>query len=478
MAFWARMGKRLREAFAALVGGLSGRLLLLTVGFVLVSEVLVYAPSLARYYDELLAQRLAAAQIAVLAIEEQGREVSPELRRELLANAGVSLVAMRRNDQHQLFLADETPRKADVTYDLRDRDFFDQLLNLVDAIAAPSGRFVRVQGVPRLGGGQYIEVIMDEAPLRAEFFAYARRVFFISLAISLLAAALVYLSVRYVFVRPIQRLSTKMLAFRKRPEDARSIMTPSGRADEIGQAETTLAEMQTDLRAALHQKAHLAALGTAVAKINHDLKNMLTSAQLASDRLAASDDPEVKKLGQRLVGAIDRAVALAANTLKYGKAEGALPRRDRFALKPFVAEMASALSEGADGVRIENRVEHGLVIDADRDQLYRMLSNLARNAVQVMEAQGAGRLVVGARRANGAVTIDVIDTGPGIPDSVRAKLFEPFAAPARPGGTGLGLAIAKELAMAHGGDIALVETGPSGTFFRIVIPDREQDAAL
>ncbi|MEI9891304.1 MAG: histidine kinase dimerization/phospho-acceptor domain-containing protein [Caulobacteraceae bacterium] len=96
-----------------------------------------------------------------------------------------------------------------------------------------------------------------------------------------------------------------------------------------GPREAELDRMQTDLRAALSSRARLAALGEAVAKINHDLRNMLTSAQIASERLALSGDPSVAAALPRLERALDRAAALASNVLDYGKSEERAPSRPR-----------------------------------------------------------------------------------------------------------------------------------------------------
>ncbi len=125
-----------------------------------------------------------------------------------------------------------------------------------------------------------------------------------------MTAALVYLSLQWLLVRPMRRMTASMTRFREDPEDASRMIVPSGRADEIGLAESELAVMQETVRQALGQRARLAALGTAVTKINHDLRNILSTARLVTDGLTASAAPEVRRLAPRLIDAIDRAVAL------------------------------------------------------------------------------------------------------------------------------------------------------------------------
>ena len=277
-------------------------------------------------------------------------------------------------------------------------------------------------------------------------------------------------------VRPMRRLTLNMVAFRADPEDASRSLSASNRQDEIGIAETELARMQHELRAALTQKTRLAALGVAVSKISHDLRNILATAQLISERLAGSSDPRVRQILPRLVASIDRAIALCTQSLKFGRAEEPPPRRSVVALAPLVDEVGESLALRADGpVRWRNQVANGLSVDADRDQLFRVLVNLGRNALQAIEVDG--EISVSAWREGSGILIDVADSGGGLSNAAREHLFEPFRGGARAGGIGLGLAIARDLVRAHGGDIALVETGPRGTRFRLRLPARQTGMA-
>lgn len=452
---------------------LSRRLFLLTTAFVLLAEVLIYFPSAARQYHDVLAGRLASAQIAVLALDEvRDTELSPTLRNELLANAGVKLVALKRNNTRRLYLAQTPPPEVDVEIDLRRASLPELMWASVDCIWFGEGRTLRVQGMPRLGGGDFIEILVDETPISQDMFTYSIRMLFLSLVIAFVTSGLVFATLFYSFVRPMQRVTQSMVRFQERPDDAQRIIAPTNRHDELGQAERVLSTMQTELRQALQQREHLAALGTAVAKIQHDLRNILASAQLASDRLASSNDPTVKVLAPRLVQSIDRAIALATNTLKYGRAEEAAPRRSRQPLLAIADEaMHAALAAGDGRTGWNNAFDPNLLIDADGEQLLRIILNIGRNAVQALEGREGAAITLSAERRNGAVTIDLGDNGGGIPEEGLKHLFEPFARKGRTGGTGLGLAIARELARGHGGDVVLLRTGPEGTTFRITIPD-------
>jgi signal transduction histidine kinase len=318
-----------------------------------------------------------------------------------------------------------------------------------------------------------IETIINEAPLRAAMLDYSGRIMALSILISLITASLVYLSLHWLFVRPMRAITASMITFRDNPEDARRVVTPSGRSDEIGVAQHELADMQIELRAALQQKARLAALGTAVTKINHDLRNILATARLVSDHISASEDPKVRHIAPTLLGAIDRAVKLCSETLSFSREGIPLPALDRFDLHVLVEELSAEPWEALEtGVVLKNRVAGGFEVYADRNQLFRVLSNLVRNGYEA----GAGTVTVEARMRDGAAEIDVSDDGPGLPEKVRRTLFQPFAGSSRVGGTGLGLPIARDLLRGHGGTIELEKTGPEGTMFRLLLPVEQEEA--
>ena len=270
-----------------------------------------------------------------------------------------------------------------------------------------------------------------------------------------------------------------MMRFAANPEDASRVIKPSTRTDEIGTAEHQLARMQRELAQVLHQKTRLAALGLAVSKVNHDLRNMLANAQLISDRFQDSTDPTVQRFAPKLIGSLDRAIRLCTDTLRFGRAEEEPPQRRRIALRPLIEDVGEGL-----GLPVANRINFvagvpdDMIVDADPDQMFRVFTNLIRNAVQVLDAapprEGAAseEIHVSAERAGQVSHVTVSDTGPGIPEQARLHLFEAFQGSVRKGGTGLGLAICAEILRAHGGTIELARSGPDGTAFRLSIPDR------
>lgn len=481
--------KRRAESLAGklpLTASLSGRLLLLTIAFVMLAEILIYVPSIANFRVGWFEERLAAAQIASLALEAtMSDEITPELEEELLNNAGVLQVVLHRDQTRMLMLAKQALPMIDASYDLRDASAIELIYDAFVTLGRGGNRTIMVKGMPEHGGGVLIEVTISEDMLHSAMLTYSRNILTLSIIISLLSAVLIFLSLRNILVKPMRNITESMVKFREKPEDADRIIRPHSHVQEMRIAEEELAAMQTELRNSLQQKTHLAALGLAVSKINHDLRNILASAQLLSDRLSLSDDPKVQSVAPKLVSSIDRAVDLTTNTLKYGKAEEPPPRKTDINLADLVNDVGTHMGLPESG-RIEwsNRVPPDLKVKADTDQLFRVLLNLGRNAAQAIEsrdsADGIDKIEVAAHRetidGRARLHIKVSDTGPGIPDAAKQHLFEAFTSSRRQGGTGLGLAIAKELTEAHGGTIELLSSDQDGTVFRITLPDGNGEA--
>ena len=458
---------------------LSGRLLALTIVTVMLIQVAIFAPSLSRFRADWLNDRLMMAQLASLAIlaTPEGM-LDRALEEELLARAGVESIVLRRGGARALVLSQLIPQEIDETIDLRDQHWLDFFLDTVNTLLVDGDRNIRVIGRPYPDSSDEVEVTLRASPLKGDMAEYARRTLWLSIGLSAVVAGLVYLFAQRLFLRPVGRMIENMAAFRQDPEDIARVMRPTSRIREIAEAERALEGMETDIRDALRQRARLAALGQAVAKISHDLRNMLASAQLMAERFETSKDPLVRRVGPKLIASLGRAIALCEGTLRYGKAEEAEPEPRRIALAALVEEVGENVfpdDPAASGVSFENRTPEGLVIAADPDQMYRVLSNLCRNARQAMETtRRGGRVSVGARETADGFEIDVADDGPGLPEKARENLFKPFSGGARKGGAGLGLAIAHELTALQGGALSLITSTTRGTTFRISLPRATQ----
>jgi signal transduction histidine kinase len=464
--------------------GLSGKVLVLTVLFVMIGEVLIFLPSIANFRITWLRERVATAEIAALAAEAapDGR-ISDKLRLELLKGAKVRVVSLKRNQVNEIILRDDSNRVIERSYDIRERQWLAWIVDAFMVLADRDNQLIGVIDIPPNMSGESIEIALDEGPLRDAMFTYARNILILSIVLSLIVAALIFVALNAVLVRPMRRITMSMLDFSSNPEDPKRIITPTERRDEIGMAERELHHMQSELSSVLQNKSRLAALGLAVSKVSHDLRGMLSSAQLLSDRLAMINDPTVKKLAPKLIASLDRAIAFCAQTLKFGRAQEAPPRRERLKLHPLIDEVIeTTAAQASSRIVLYNETPADLVVDADRDHLYRVIINLTRNAVQALEARfeaGEGRdgeVRFKGRREGPSVTLEIKDNGPGVPQKARDHLFEPFQGAARPGGTGLGLAIASELVKAHGGEIKLVRASGEGTEFWVIIPDRLSEA--
>lgn len=451
---------------------LSGRLLLVAVGVVMLTEVIIFVPSIARFREDYLSLRLQMAQIASLALlASEDEMVEATLEAELLSRAGVTSIALRRDATRQLILAAPAGVMVEETFDLRDAGSAALIRDAFRDLVRRETRMIRVIGAPDMGAGSQIEITLRDAPLIDAMRAFAERVLLLSLFISGATGALVFIVCRRLIVRPIERVVSAMSAFARDPEHAAAAPASGSGAIEIRRAEAALAGMQEEVKGALRQKSRLAELGAAVAKISHDLRNMLASAQLLADRLDGSSDPVVARIGPKLIGSIDRAAALCVSTLNHGSAEEAPPQPRPVDLRRLAEDVGDAVFEAGGAVRFLNNAPEGAVATADPDHLFRILVNLARNARQAIEtAGGAGHVSVTAEAAGESVALTIADDGPGLPPKAVENLFQPFRGGARRGGSGLGLAIAAELAAMNGGRLELARSDEGGAAFRLTLP--------
>ncbi len=460
----------------AFASSLAGRLLALTALAVLAGEVFVFAPALAGFHENWLRERMNLAQVAALALEvSPDQEMAESLEYELLTNAGVQRAALQRHGERVLLLEDPNAPTAErlITYDYRRSSGLQRFMWALETLLAPPDRVLRVMARPRFESGEFIEIVLSEAPLKRAVGAFAARFARVSMLILAAAGALMYAALTAAFVRPMHELTRAIERFRDRPEDVSIAFPRSARSDEIGRAQRAAADMAEQVRNALRQNERLAALGAAVARIGHDLRNMLSTAQLVADRLTQSEDPAVRQLAPRLERTIARAAGLATSTLKYGRADEAPPDLQKVSVADAAEEAAADALIGFGGVVYRPDIEANLACIADGDHLHRILVNLIRNAAQSMQAHTRKDkvLIIRAARDEGRCQIDVIDHGPGVRENLRERLFEPFVSAApEAGGAGLGLAIARELTRAMGGELALVRTGAEGSTFQIVLP--------
>src|SRR5258706_12341793 len=371
--------------------GLSGKLLVLTLLFVMIAEVAIYVPSVANFRLNWLNDRLSAAYTAALVFATApSGEVPEPVARQILDSVRAHGVALKMGQHRRLLATGNMPPAINYEIDMRDMSWHRAIIEAFDTLFSTDADVMRVVG-PAPMGGEFVEIVLDEAPLRQAMVDFSVRILILSLIISAIAATLVYLALHWLLVRPMRRMTANMVAFRADPENPGRIMAASQRGDEIGTAERELAAMQLDLASLLQQKNHLAALGLAVSKINHDLRNLLSSAQLFSERLAKISDPHVQRFAPKLMRSLERAIAFCQSTLSYGRVQEPPPDRRPIALEPLVEDVRETLGldPGGAPVRWISAVERGLVVDADPEQLFRIMLNLVRNALQALESRDA-----------------------------------------------------------------------------------------
>lgn len=448
---------------------LSTRLLVLTIVFVMLAEVLIWTPSAARYRKNFMEDYIDRAYLSMLALGSlPNTEASSMLEMELLDQAEARAIIVETADRKSLMLGGDMPPEVDLTVDMREGSFWGWIFGAFDTLMQLDDRVIRTIGHPPRAPDVLVEVLFDEQIMRDSILDYSVRILNLSIVISLFTATLVYISLQWLIVRPIRRMTRNMVRFRENPEDTGRVIAPRKRRDEIGVANRELYQLQQDVQASLRQKGRLAALGAGMAKINHDLRNTLATAVLVSDRLKLIEDPEVKRVTPRLMRAIDRAIELCSQTLNYASDDSLTIRHSRFDVFGLIDEVRMALEPdgGETDINWQIDVDTSAELWADRRQMNRAIHNLCANAIQA----GATTLSISLKRDDTYSHLTIADNGPGLPAKSKEHLFKPFAGSSRKGGTGLGLVIARDVVSAHGGTVVLEKTDETGTTFKISVP--------
>lgn len=464
----------------SLFRGLSGKLLVLTILFVMIAEVLIFVPSVANFRNVWLQNHLDTAEAAsIVFLDSSDPMLSGDAQRYLLDATQSQAVAIREGVTSRLMASSNMPVELTDHIDLANTGPVEAIVSALSFLTSDGKQYYRVFA-PMKSRNAVIELVQGDQHIVEAIRTYSRNVLFLSLAISAITAALVFLALYWIIVRPIRDISGNMTAFSEAPENSRLIYKPTKRRDEIGVAEHRLASFQGDLQITLRQKQRLADLGLAVSKINHDLRNILASALMLSDRLTALPDPTVQRFAPKLIKTIDRAVEYTRSVIAYGKALEAPPVRRKLDLHLLAEDVGELLGlDQNDHVVWQNNVPEHFEVEADSEQLFRVIMNVCRNSVQAMEGDEYARnnrLTIDAKMDERWSEITITDTGPGIADHVRDKLFMAFQGSTRAGGTGLGMSIAAELMRAHGGTIEVSNTGANGTTITLRLPPCETAA--
>jgi two-component system NtrC family sensor kinase len=230
----------------------------------------------------------------------------------------------------------------------------------------------------------------------------------------------------------------------------------------------TLAQQQ------MVQAAKLSALGELVAGVAHELNNPLTVLVGASDILEQQAPDDLKEYAQMIRESTDAARSIVRGLLTFGRQ---MPLERRHVMLEELIEKVLALTAAdlrIESVKIDRDMEPGLPpVWADGNQLQQVLVNLVTNAKQAMAEQpdGQRRIKIGTRAlGTDRVQITLEDTGPGIPQDVLPKIFDPFVTTKGSAGTGLGLSISYGIIREHGGHITADSRPGHGATFTIDLP--------
>jgi len=456
------------------------RLILWISLVVLVTEILTFIPSIAGMQHHLLEKKYEMLQaISLTLVERYSNAVDDSLGKNILKATGALAISVINKDGSRINLITGSYRPVvERTVNLGKFTETDAILAAFVTLLDSKSKTLQLIG-PVKGTDSNLVVIIPSVMLRHTLIEFTWHFALISLTVAIMTAVLIYFIVYKLLVRPIQGVYMNILDFVMEPDNPSRIIVPEERHDEVGMTQRRIAAIEGALQQNYVRQKHLADLGLAVSKINHDMRNVLASAQLMSDYLVEVKDPVVQRLAPKLIRTIDRAVNYTQSIIAYGRAQEQTPQRQRLSLRRLVEDVQETLAvSGKDEVEFRNFVPEDFEIDADSEQLHRIITNLCRNAVQAMTTGdnnwgdcGIKQITITAGYIGATAIIDVEDTGPGLPLKAREHLFAPFQGSTRRDGVGLGLAICLELVRAHGGTIKLLEDGKPGTHFEIRIPD-------
>jgi signal transduction histidine kinase len=462
--------------------GLAARVLAVTIGFVLLAMSLLYLTRLTAHREMLLHAKISAAQTTVDAFGLAGPTPPPhDLAQKILNSVDVKWIAVETpTGRREFALAGGPPAGAEsITAD--DSSYIDSIAATFHALFGASSNVVKLSA-PAQANEPAIEFAFDETTLVQSLRRVSYNFLTISLTIAAVVTCVLWAALWRMVLQPVRRLTSNIIAFGESPQDGSRVIAPSGRRNEIGRAEAALAVMQFSLAHELAQGKRLAELGMAVARINHDLRNILSAAQLISDRLATIPDPLAQRLAPRLVATLDRAIQFCQSTLTFASRE-LPPTRRRFDLSELVMQVVeSGTAEHEVAIDYNIDIPPLFCVYADPDHMLRVLENLSRNAAQVLMAKGAtdGRpkaIRFAAIRTDGLALVEISDTGPGFPPDQYDRIFEPFHKSTSDVGAGLGLAIAADLVTRNGGAITLAPAKADdfycGARFLIKLPTAE-----
>jgi signal transduction histidine kinase len=270
-----------------------------------------------------------------------------------------------------------------------------------------------------------------------------------------------------------------MLVLGAAPRRGRPVSDGEARLVSIIATRAALALENLAYQKELIESERLAALGTMAGMLVHDLRGPMTLIRGWAETLLAGDVPpaEAAARARVIVDAVDRLDRMTGETLDFARAAEKLVLRS-VPLGLFLAELAAGIEAELPGLRVERDFDvagaHRGTLDVDK--IRRAVSNVAANARDAMGGEGSlrfsARVVAGEDETGDRLELLLADDGPGVPEAIRERVFEPFVTLGKKRGTGLGLAVARRFVEDHGGTLELAPTrdGARGAAFRFALP--------
>jgi signal transduction histidine kinase len=298
--------------------------------------------------------------------------------------------------------------------------------------------------------------------------ALQRKLFF-TWAGALLAGLAVSMLVARRILKPIRQLD-EAASLIARQEYATRV--PEGSADELGRLARTfnaMCQSIQDARGELIRQERILTIGRLSSSIVHDLRNPLASIYGGAEMMMDGNLSEAQL--HRLAGNIYRSSRVINDLLQelLDVSRGRMQAPETCRLSEIVSAAMDAEAGAAEeqGVQVRTAIDASIELPLERARMERVFLNLITNAVEAMP--DGGSIDICAERNGTSVIVKVDDTGPGIPASVRQRLFEPFAT-SRKNGLGLGLALSRQTVIEHGGDLWIEDGRAGGAHFRLRLP--------
>ncbi len=437
------------------------------------TEVLVLLPAVGYYRSLQLQELVDDTALIIDSLRSAPTDtIDEEQSSFLLEKLGVYNITLLFPDRQERLLTPPNNQPIDAgTINLMEDSLLSKLFSGPACIISRNSDTMRLIGQPELND-YAVDMTVPERPICMDVRRFARDLFVLSIWLCVIAATLLFVTANFNLAAPILRLTRAITGFDTSSRDRAQIVQPTSRVREIYEAETSLRDMQERVIVAMEQRDKLVTLGESVSKIQHDLRNMLSTATLTADRLEFSEDPKVRQSAPRLKRALDRAVALSSQTVEYG-ALGSRPTNikeiDLNATIQEIIDDEKSLCKDLPYRWIFSSPK-GLKARTDEEYFTRVYRNLLRNARQILDEGQGDNIITRVSVLENGISVQIEDDGPGMSEKARANLFKPYTGSSRKGGSGLGLALSHELSILMGAELRMIKSDSSGTIFEIFLP--------